>query len=93
MGQAGIAKIRELIRALNYVVTLHATEELEDDHLTILDLENIVFTGEIAATQRDRKTREVKHLVRGKTLEGHQAEVVVKTSSGGTLVVVTVYAL
>ena len=93
MGQAGIAKIRELIRALNYVVILHVTEELEDDNLTILDLENIVFTGEIVTTQRDRKTREVKYLVCGKTLEGRQAEVVVKARSSGTLVIVTVYVL
>jgi hypothetical protein len=32
---------------LNYVLSLHAAEELEDDNLTILDLENIIRTGSI----------------------------------------------
>jgi hypothetical protein len=42
-----IIRIRDLIRSLNYVVSLHAAEELEDDNLTILDLENIILTGRI----------------------------------------------
>jgi len=42
-----IARIRALVRSLNYVVSLHAAEELEDDNLTILDLENIILAGSI----------------------------------------------
>jgi hypothetical protein len=42
-----IIRIRDLVRSLNYVVSLHAAEELEDDNLTILDLENIILTGRI----------------------------------------------
>ena len=45
MQHPSIARIRELIRSLKYVVSLHASEELEDDNLSILDLENIVLTG------------------------------------------------
>ena len=48
-----ISYIRECIRSLNYVVSLHAAEELDDDNLTILDLENIILTGEITGRQRD----------------------------------------
>ena len=34
-----ISQLRHLIRTLNYVVSTHAAEELEDDDLSILDLE------------------------------------------------------
>jgi hypothetical protein len=43
-----IAQIRDLVRSLNYVVSVRAAEELEHDNLTILDLENIILTGKIA---------------------------------------------
>jgi Domain of unknown function (DUF4258) len=86
-----ISYIRECIRSLNYVVSLHAAEELDDDNLSILDLENIILTGEVAERQRDRRTREVKSVVRGITVAGDEAEVVVKVGPSGTLVVVTVY--
>ncbi len=73
---ASVARIRELIHSLKYVVTLHASEELEDDNLSILDLENIVLTGQIIERQRDRKTQEVKCVISGITLESVAAEVV-----------------
>jgi len=76
---------------LNYVVSIHAAEELEDDNLTILDLESIILTGKIAERQRDSKTREVKNVIRGRTLAGIEAETVVKIGPTGTLVVITVY--
>jgi len=88
-----ILRIRNLIRSLNYVVSLHAAEELEDETLTILDLENILLTGRIVERQRDRKTREVKVVVRGDTLDGREAEAVVKIGAGGTLYVITVYCI
>ena len=76
---------------LNYVVSTHAAEELEDDNLNILDLENIIHTGEIIERQRDAKTREVKCVVAGITLDGTAAETVVKVGFTGKLVVITVY--
>ena len=91
MAQPSISRIRDCIRSLNYVVSLHAAEELDDDNLTILDLENIILTGEIAGRQRDRKTREVKFLIRGRTIENEEAEAIVKFSRIGPLFVITVY--
>ena len=91
MAQRPISQIRDCIRSLNYVVSLHAAEELDDDNLTILDLESIILTGEIIERQRDRKTREVKFIIRGVTLDGQEAETIVKLSALGTLVVITVY--
>ena len=85
--------MRDLVRSLNYVVSIHAAEELEDDNLTILDLENIILTGKIVERQRDAQTREVKTVVRGSTLGGREAETVVKVGPTGTLFVITVYLL
>ena len=47
MTLVSIAHLRQLIRTLSYVVSTHAADELEDDNLTILDLENIVLSGQI----------------------------------------------
>lgn len=91
IAQVSIDKLRHLVRTLSYVVSLHAADELEDDHLTILDLENIVLTGQISERQRDRQTRESKYVVQGRTLAGDAAEVVVKVGQGGKPVVITVY--
>ena len=47
MAQATIRQFRQLIRSPRYVVSTHAAEELEDDNLSILDLENVVLTGQV----------------------------------------------
>jgi Domain of unknown function (DUF4258) len=91
MAQMTIARLRHLVRRLVYVVSTHAADELEDDNLSILDLENIVLTGEIIERQRDRATREVKYVIQGATLGGDSAEVVVKVGPTGTLFFITVY--
>ena len=91
MAQATISRFRQLIRSLNYVVSTHAAEELEDDNLSILDIENIVLTGQITERQRDNQTRHVKCVVTGVTLAGSAAEVVAKVGFGGKLFVITVY--
>lgn len=91
MAPATISQFRHLIRTLNYVVSTRAAEELEDDHLCILNLENIILTGQITARQRDPQSREVKCVVTGATLNGTAAEAVVKIGITGKLIVVTVY--
>ena len=91
MPPLSIARIRDLVRSLNYVVSLHAAEELEDDNLTILDLENIILTGRIVERQKDRQTRETKVVIRGRTLDDREAETVVKVGPAGALYVITVY--
>ena len=91
MAQVSIAQLRHLIRTLSYVVSTHAADELEDDNLSILDLENIVLTGQIVERQRDQTTRETKYVIQGATLEGSAGEVVVKVGHNGKLVVITVY--
>ena len=93
MTQVSIAHLRQLIRTLSYVVSTHAADELEDDNLSILDLENVVLTGEIIERQRDRSTRETKYIVQGSTLDGAAAEVVAKVGHTGRLFIITVYVV
>ena len=93
MRHPGIVHIRALVRSLNYVVTTHASDELDDDNLSILDLENAVLSGSITARQRDIETREVKCVIQDVTLGGRAAETIVKVGHGGKLVFITVYAL
>ena len=93
MTQVSITHLRQLIRTLSYVVSTHAADELEDDNLSILDLESIVLTGQIIERQRDRTTRETKYVVQGATLDGTAAEVVAKVGHTGRLFVITVYVV
>jgi hypothetical protein len=91
--QLTLNRIRDLVRALNYVVSIHAAEELDDDKFTILDLESILLTGQIVERQRDRRTREAKTVVRGRTLDGFEAEAILRLGHTGTLFVITVYVV
>ncbi len=85
--------MRERVRKLQYVMTLHAEEEMDDDGLTIFDVESVILTGRIIEQQRDRRTRERKYLVRGETVDGMQHAVVVsKFGPTDKLVILTVYA-
>ena len=88
-----ISQLRQLIRTLNYVVSNHAAEELEDDNLSIIDLENIILAGQITERQRDAQSRENKVVVSGVTLDGSRAQAVVKIGFTGKLVVITVYVV
>ena len=93
MAYPTIHQLRKLIRTLNYVVSTHATEELEDDELSIFDLESIILTGQIVERQRDVKTREIKNIISGVALNGSGAQAVVKIGLTGKLIVITVYVL
>ena len=93
MTQVSIAHLRQLIRTLSYAVSTHAADELKDDNLTILDLENVVLSGQIVERQRDRSTRETKYVIQGSTLDGTAAEVVAKVGHSGKLFVITVYVI
>jgi Domain of unknown function (DUF4258) len=85
-----LRRMREKITSLQYVMTLHAEEEMNDDNLTICDLEQSILTGEILERQKDRVTAESKFRIRG-TADGVEVEVIVKLSLTGKLVIITVY--
>ena len=88
-----ISDLRLRVRTRRYVVTHHAADELEDDGLTLFDLENIVLSGTIVRRPRDRKTQEIKYVVRGRTCDGRRAEAVAKGGLTGALVFITVYVV
>jgi len=84
---------RESVRLGEYVITSHGLDEMEDDELSVLDLESCVFTGSIVERQRDRRTREWKYVVEGRALNGDGVAVVAKRLAGGKMGVLTVYRL
>lgn len=84
--------MREKIRKSDYVMTLHAEEELDDDDLSIFDIERVVLVGRCIERQRDYLTGEFKYLIEGKTYSKGNAFVVAKLSPTGKLVILTVYS-
>ena len=70
--------IREKIRTRQYVMTIHAEEEMDDDELTIFDVERAILTGIIIERQEDYDTSEWKHVLSGETVHGLRLIVVVK---------------
>ena len=64
---------------------------MEDDDISILDVEHVLLTGEIIERRQDQVTEEWKYLVAGHTLVDDPIIVVVKLAFTGTLVISTVY--
>jgi hypothetical protein len=83
--------MREKIRQRQYVMTLHAEEEMNDERLTIYDVERAILTGEILERQKDSVTAEWKYHIKGEAIEGGEVEVIVKLSPSGKLVIITLY--
>ena len=89
-----LATMRDRVRMRQYVLTLHAEEEMEIDGLSILDVESAILSGRIVESQVDRAWGDRKYLVRGRPLEGDDTVVVVaKLGPTSKLVIVTVYTL
>ncbi len=72
-------------------MTIHAEEEMNDDALTVLDVESAVLTGRIVERQRDVRTREWKYVVSGAGMDGSPVGIVGKLSPTGRLVILTTY--
>lgn len=85
--------MREKIRTRQYVMTLHAEEEMDDDGLTIFDVERAILTGKIVERQKEHKTEEWKYLIQGHTLTGNEVIVASKLSLTGKLLIITVFLL
>ena len=82
---------KEKIRTRQYVMTLHAEEEMDADGLMIFDVERGILTGRIIERQKDRYTGEWKYLVKGQAFAGDELIVVTKLSFTGKLVIITVF--
>jgi hypothetical protein len=86
-----LKQMRGLIRTRQYIMPIHAEDEMEADCLTIYDVESAVLTGKITERQKDRGSMEWKYLVSGQSLSGEAVTVVVKFSPTGKLVLITVF--
>ena len=74
-------------------MTLHAEEEMEEDGLSILDVENALLTGSLVGRQTDRRSKERKYLLRSRSVDDTRTVVVVvKFGPTALLVILTVYA-
>jgi len=84
-------QIRECVHNRRYVMTLHAEEEMDEDGLSIYDVEHCLLTGQIEERQKDNKTGEWKYRISGESIGGKIVEVVVKFGPTGKLAIITVY--
>ena len=48
-----LKEIRDKIRQRQYVMTLHAEDEMSDDGLSIFDVERGILTGAVMERQKD----------------------------------------
>jgi hypothetical protein len=71
---------------------VHAEEEMDEDDLTIFDVERCILTGNIVDKQKDPETKEWKYLVKGHSLSGAEVSTDTKLAPTGKLVIITVYA-
>jgi len=86
-----LKQVRELIRARQYVMTLHAEDEMTADDLTVYDVESVILTGQIVERQKDRVSGQWKYLISGQSLVGDSVTAVFKFGPTGKAVVITVF--
>ena len=88
-----LRRMRDLVLDQQYVMTYHARQEMNEDGLSVFDVEQGIITGEVVERQRDRVTGGWKYRILGETIEGDSMELVARFSFSGRVVVLTVYAL
>jgi hypothetical protein len=86
-----LQQMRECIRTSQYVMTIHAADEMYDDNLSIFDVESAVLTGQIIERQKDSTAGEWKYVLKGQTLAKENIFVVGKIGSVNKLVMITVF--
>lgn len=88
-----LRRFRDLVRHEDYLITRHARQKLWGANLTAFDLETLVLCGRIVSRQRGRAHEDWKWVIEGTTRNGQVAAAVVRLSSTGKLVFITVYRL
>jgi hypothetical protein len=86
-----LKEMRDKIRRREYIMSIHAEEEMNADDLSIFDVEDCILTGKILERQKDKVTAVWKYRINGQSLSGGEVEVVAKLSPTGKLVIITVY--
>jgi len=86
-----LAKFKACVQENNYVITLHGEEEMDEDGLSIFDVERSILNGIILERQKDYEKGEWKYIVRGQIIDDSEISVVAKLSPTNKLVIITVY--
>lgn len=86
-----LKRMREIVRTRQYVMTLHADDEMDADGLTISDVESVILTDQIIGRQRDQLSDEWKYVISGQALSHDAVTVVAKFSPTDKLVFITVF--
>lgn len=86
-----LSQLRERVRTRQYVMTVHAEDEMDEDGLTIFDVESVILSGKIIERQKDQNTGEWKYLVKGESLAGESIVTVARISPTGKLAFVNVF--
>ena len=58
-----LLQMQEKIRKRGYVMTSHARKEMNEDELSMDDIEQGILSGEIVERQKDRETAEWKYRI------------------------------
>jgi len=82
---------KKCVRENKFIVTLHADEELDEDDLSIFDIERAILTGDIVERQKDSEKGCWKYLIRGQAIDKKKIIVVAKPSITGKMAIITVY--
>jgi hypothetical protein len=89
--RSDIDRIREKIRFRQYDMSVHAMEEMAEDFLTILDVEEAVFSGKVIRVEKD-DPRGTKYIIVGTALDRQTpVGVVGRFSSNERYLIITVY--
>ncbi len=88
-----LQKMRNKIRTGDYVMTLHADEEIAAEDLSVFDVERCILTGKIVERQKDRQTSETKYRILGLMINGELMEVIAKSGLTGRLYIITAYSI
>ncbi|MDI6770915.1 MAG: DUF4258 domain-containing protein [Anaerolineales bacterium] len=51
-----LSQLREKVRTRQYVMTVHADDEMDEDGLTIFDVESVILSGKIIERQKGQNT-------------------------------------
>ena len=85
-----LKEIRDKIRNRKYIMSIHGDEEMDEDSLSIYDVEHCILTGKLLERQKDKVTTEWKYRINGQSL-GVVKLKWLQNCPTGKLVIITVY--
>ena len=91
MFERTLGRFRSLIRPGEYVLSIHALEEMAEDDVFTENVENLILTGSIVDRQIDRVTRAREYVFVGRDLADNPVGLVAKIGTPGKAVIITVY--